>query len=202
MDKKVASLWREDSGVQLDDEYEKTTFFDLPAEIRTKIWEHVFDPDQSYQAAFTSRTDLEAPKQLQEDYWASEYLEPLLTCRRFYQDVNLLAFSRTTFAIRNPYTALNIAGRMQSVLRPEQIKSLRNVAVVSEAATFRQMNHWETCVFGVPSLDLDELTIVLHRSSYWHYLFDFNAMMTKLLRELTGTKRIRFVRNQALVKPQ
>ncbi|KAI5199048.1 hypothetical protein E4T38_07203 [Aureobasidium subglaciale] len=45
------------------------------------------------------------------------------------------------------------------------------------------------------------MTIILHRSSYWHYLFDFNVMMTQMLRDFSGVKKICFVRNHARVKP-
>ena len=194
-------LWRQDSGVELQDHNQKTTIFDLPAEIRTQIWKLVFDPEQSYEHAFQPRRTDGTTQHLHEDYWASDYLEPLLTCRRFCEDAQLLAFSRTTFAVRNPYTALDLAGRMQSRLRFEQIESIRNIAFVAEARHFRQMHNWKGRAFGMPSLQLDELTILLHRSSYWHYLFDFNAIMTQMLRDFEDTKRIKFIRNHALVKP-
>jgi hypothetical protein len=193
---------RKDSGIELDDKYEQASFISLPAEIRTQIWSLVFDPEQSYKDAFSCpRCTDQASSALQEDYWASIYLQPLLTCRQFYQDAHLLAFSRTTFVIRNPYTVLDIAGRMNSTLRPEQISSLRSIAIISEARHFRQMHHWKSHAFGIPALQLDDMTIILHRSSYWHYLFDFNVMMTQMLRDFGGVKKICFVRNHARVKP-
>ncbi|KAI4722859.1 hypothetical protein E4T48_00851 [Aureobasidium sp. EXF-10727] len=195
MAKPTTQYCRKDSGIELDDSYEKTSFLTLPAEIRTQIWSLVFDPEQSYKDAFSCpRCTEEAPSALQEDYWASTYLQPLLTCRQFYQDAHLLAFSRTTFVIRNPYTVLDISGRINSTLRPAQISSLRSVAIISEARHFRQMHHWKTHAFGIPALRLEDMTIILHRSSYWHYLFDFNVMMTQMLRDFGGVKKICFVR--------
>ncbi|KAG9962394.1 hypothetical protein KCU61_g4772, partial [Aureobasidium melanogenum] len=193
MAKSMSQYCRKDSGIELDDRYEKTSFLTLPAEIRTQIWNFVFDPAQSYKDAFQCpRCNDNAPSALQEDYWASTYLQPLLTCRQFYQDAHLLAFSRTTFVIRNPYTVLDIAGRINSTLRPAQVSSLRSIAIISEARHFRQMHHWKTHAFGIPALQLENMTIILHRSSYWHYLFDFNVMMTQMLRDFSGAKKICF----------
>ncbi|CAD0021481.1 unnamed protein product [Aureobasidium pullulans] len=201
MTKPALSFERKDSAIELDDHFEKTSFLTLPAEIRTQIWKLVFNPEQSYQDAFSCPRCTDAPQALQEHYWASSYLQPLLTCRQFYQDAHLLAFSRTTFVIRNPYTVLDIAGRINSTLRPTQISSLRSIAIISEARHFRQMHHWKTHAFGIPALDLEDMTIILHRSSYWHYLFDFNVMMTQMLRDFNGVKKICFIRNYARVKP-
>jgi hypothetical protein len=193
---------RKDSAIEFDGIHKKTTFFHLPAELRTQIWKLVFDPLQSHQAALSGPTCNEpTPQTLQDDYWASDYLQPLLTCRQFYRDAHLLAFSRTTFAIRNPYTVRDIEERMQARLSPQQVASIRTIAVVCEARHFRQMHHWKGCAFGIPSLQLDDMIIVLHRSSYWHYLFEFNAMLASLLRDFEGAKRVTFVRNRALVKP-
>ncbi|KAI4853171.1 hypothetical protein E4T44_01005 [Aureobasidium sp. EXF-8845] len=189
---KPASLYlRKDSGIELDDRYEKASFLTLPAEIRTQIWSLVFDPEQSYKDVFSCpRCNDQASSALQEDYWASMYLQPLLTCRQFYQDAHLLAFSRTTFVIRNPYTVLDIAGRINSTLRPEQISSLRSIAIISEARHFRQMHHWKNHAFGIPALQLDNMTIILHRSSYWHYLF-VGAMLRLDRVERFGRKECR-----------
>lgn len=189
---------RKDSGIELDEAFEKTGFFDLPAEIRTSIYEIIFDPVKSNSDAFSETL---GPCELNEDYYASDHLAPLMTCRQFYCDAHLLAFSRTTFVVRNPYTALELSSRIQKTLRPAQISSIRSVAFMAEARHFRQMSKWNDSAFGVPSLQLDNLAIVLHRSSYWHYLFDFNTIVVALLRNLQGVGRITYVQNRARVKP-
>ncbi len=197
MDK--ASFTRQDSGIELDEDFEKTNFFNLPAEIRTHIWELVFDESDSHSKAFI-RND--APQhELNDDYYASDHLTPLLTCRQFHADAHLLAFSRTTFVVRNPYTALDLSNRLRTRLRPRQIASLRSIAFVAEARHFRAMRNWKDCAFGLPLLDLDQLSIILHRSSYWHYLFDFNTIVVSLLRNLRGVRRITYIQNRARVKP-
>lgn len=176
---------------------EKTGFFTLPAELRTAIYDLVFLDTRP--VALTRSSNV--PYELCETYNASDHLQPLLTCRQFHDDAHLLAFSRTTFVVRNPYIAADIAERLTSRLRPEQVQSLRHIAIVAEARHFRQMRQWKSCAFGLSALRLDDITIVLHRSSYCHYLSDFNAMMAVLLRELQGVQRITYVRNQAPVKP-
>lgn len=63
------------------------------------------------------------------------------------------------------------------------------------------MRNWRGSVFGVPELRLHGLDIVLFRSSYWHYLFDFNSLVVGAVRELEGVGRVRWCRNGGRVKP-
>lgn len=198
MDK--SNLVRKDSGVELDDVYKRTQFFDLPPEIRTSIYKLVFSPSHSQAEAFHQSPTTNTVA-LNEDYYASDHISALLTCRQLHADASLLAFSRTTFVVRNPFTAKDIRRRLQSRLQARQIASLRSIAFVAEADHFRQMRNWKGAVFGVPELQLDSLNIVLYRSSYWHYLFDFNMTFISLLRDLRGVKRMTFVRNESRVKP-
>jgi len=197
MDKDL-SIIRYDSGIELDETYEKTSFLDLPAEVRTNIYEHLFDSEESRSLAFHKP---EAADSLNEEYYASDYLSPLLTCRQFTRDAQLLAFSRTTFVIRNPFTAKTVSARLSSRLSPQQIASVRSIAFIAEADHFRQMRNWQGHAFGVPQLHLDSLTFLLYRSSYWHYLFDFNTIVIDLLRGLDGVKSFEYVKNGSRVKP-
>lgn len=71
---------------------------------------------------------------------------------------------------------------------------------VADNRHFKKLLGWGEHPFGMSSLQLNTLTIVLHRSSRWHYLFDFTADIVKLLRQLEGVKRFVIVRNAALVK--
>ncbi|KAJ9618691.1 hypothetical protein H2203_008895 [Taxawa tesnikishii (nom. ined.)] len=181
---------------------EAPTLFTLPAEIRIAIYELIWDAEDISATAFrdTECPD-DTPHELCDGYYASSHLEPLLTCRQFHSDANLFAFSRTTFVIRNPYTALEVTSRLTSRLRPEQISAIRHIAFVADSQHFRQMRKWKEHAFGLPSLQLDELSIVLHRSSYMHYLQDFNTLLVALLRDFQGAKRITYIRNHAKVKP-
>ena len=189
---------RKDSGIELDDKYEATNFFSLPPEIRTQIYNLIFDPSESRTLAFHKPN---APDSLNENYYASDRLAPLLTNRQFHTDAHLLAFSRTTFVVRNPFTAKAIPARLTSRLSPQQIASIRSLAYIAEADHFRQMRNWRTHAFGMPALRLETLHILLYRSSYWHYLFDFNTTVVELLRDLRGVDRITYLRNESRVKP-
>jgi len=100
----------------------------------------------------------------------------------------------------NPFTAQNIGARLQERLRPEQIASLRYFAFVADSRHFWQLRQWKDCPFGQPLMRLNELSIILHRSSYWHYLFDFNNAICQLLRNLQGVQRLTFVQNKSRVK--
>ena len=121
----------------------------------------------------------------------------LSTCRQLHQDGNLLALNRTSFIISNLF--FQVPERL-AVLHPKQIEAVRNIAIIADARHFRKLIEWGKHPFGMSSLHLDTLTIVLYRSSFWHYLFDFTADITKLLRILEGVRCLYFVRNGALVK--
>ncbi|GAB7342379.1 hypothetical protein MBLNU457_g0595t1 [Dothideomycetes sp. NU457] len=177
-----------------------TGLFDLPAEIRTNIYELVFDPEETYHEAFHKTRTNSSPIEINHDYKASTHLEPLLTCKQFNHDANLLALSRTLFVMSNPFTSQNIGSRLQERLKPDQIASLRHFAFVADSRHFWQLRHWKNCAFGQPLLNLTELSIILHRSSYWHYLFDFNNAICQLLRNLQGVQRLTFIQNKSRVK--
>ena len=160
----------------------------------------MFDLEETYREAFHKDRPHGEPIQLSQDYSASTYLTPLLTCRQFYADAHLLALSRTLFVITNPYIALDVSQRLADRLQPEQISALRHVALVADARHFRRIADWNCHAFNLPLLRLDELSIILHRSSYWHYLFDHNVQLCVLLRYLQGVRRLSFIRNNALIK--
>jgi len=176
------------------------TFFSLPAELRTCIYDLVFQPAETYAEAFNNQHDQSSPSELWDDYRASSNLALLLTCRTIYEDAHLLAFSRILFVVKNPYTTLNIADRLVERLRAEQVRSIRHVAFVADARHFRKLHHWRGRPFGIQELRLQELTVVLHRSNYWHYLFDFNVALVALLRDFQTVNHLTFVGNNALVK--
>lgn len=164
------------------------------------IYELVFNAEETYKEAFYKHQEIDTPAELSDDYKPSSYLAPLLTCRQFYTDAHLLALSQTLFVIKNPYICLDIGNHLSRRLRPEQIASLRYIAFVADARHFRKLCLWKSYAFGLPSLRLHELSIILHRSSYWHYLFDFNTALVTLLRNLEGVQQLTIVRNSALVK--
>ncbi|KXS95266.1 hypothetical protein AC578_9459 [Pseudocercospora eumusae] len=171
------------------------TFLSLPAEIRSAILEHVFDSNLQVQL-FLGQESLGGIFH-NEDYSASSLLAPLLVCKQFYQDSSLLALARTNFIVSNVF--FKIPQRI-STLHPKQIEAVRSIAFVADARHFRQLHDWAQRPFGIKNLSLDNLTIVLRRSSNWHYLFDFTTDIVHLLRALTGVKKFTFVRNVALVK--
>lgn len=176
---------------------EPSTLLSLPAEIRTEILEHVF-ADQIHVDGFSNR-NVAGGITLDEKYKASDVLRVLLICRQLYHDAALIALRRTAFAVNSLYISNNIPDRL-AVLHPKQLSALRNIAFVADAVHFRKLNEWGEYPWGLQRLNLDSISIVLHRSSFWHYLFDYTSDITRLLRRLKGVRRLIFVRNEALVK--
>ncbi|KAK4624744.1 hypothetical protein CLAFUW4_05293 [Fulvia fulva] len=194
----LPTIQRQDSAICMPavDGRKPTSFTSLPAELRIHILEHVFT-DSHAQDGFLNHGD-SSGIHLGEDYTAAAAkLNVLLTCQQSYHDGCLLAFNRTNFVVSNMF--FDIPARL-SVLHPKQIEAIRSLAFVADNRHFKKLLGWGEHPFGMSSLQLNTLTIVLHRSSRWHYLFDFTADIVKLLRQLEGVKRFVIVRNAALVK--
>nr|POF17972.1 hypothetical protein CFP56_13383 [Quercus suber] len=160
------------------------------------ILEHVFEDSVSAAKCFTNHS---APGGilLNEDYGASNYLQPLSTCRQLYYDGKQLAMTRTEFVCASLFG--DIPQRL-SFLPRNQVAAIRSISFVADQRQFRKLQDWGQHAFGMPDLNLDCLTVILHRSSPWHYLMDFTADMVRLLRHLHGVRRFVFVRNAARVK--
>jgi hypothetical protein len=170
----------------------------LPAEIRTAILEYVyqgdyFENDSANQ--YLVRSGYNGHTILNDAY--EPVFQPLLVCRQLYQDCSLLGFSNATFVAMNLHA--NIPRRL-SILHIKQIQSIRNIAFVANDRHFAKLGDWNGRPFNIPDLNLDSLTLVLHRSSPWHYLFDHTVVVTNLLRRLRGVKQFMIVRNHARVK--
>ncbi|KAF1822051.1 uncharacterized protein K489DRAFT_380785 [Dissoconium aciculare CBS 342.82] len=178
-------------------------FLHLPAEIRNLILHYVFSSDntnnqenrQQQQPLRTCGTT--SSFLLNESYTAQSTLSVLLVSKQFHHDSHLLALSRTPFLITTPFSS--IPERLTR-LPSRSLSSLRSITFVADARQFREMRKWGAHPFGVAALRLESLTCVLHRSSCWHYLFDFTADLVALLRGLRGVDRFAFVRNHARVK--
>lgn len=168
---------------------------DLPAEIRIAILEYVFGQSLFENGLQVHQTT--GYMVMSDNYSVNECLRPLLVCRQMYEDGKLLALNRTNFVVSNPY--YDITERLTR-LQPKQLAAIRSIAFVAEARAFRNMIDWRHYPFDTSSLQLDTLTIILHRGSSWHYLYDFTAGITALLRRLRGVQRVIFVRNDARVK--
>ena len=166
----------------------------LPAEIRNTIIEYVFD-DDILKDGFLEHGE---PGGIVLDitYKASDRLRPFSACKQLYNDGISMAWDKTDFISSNRFS--NVRGRLYT-LSPDRIASVRNVAFVADAAHFGDLIKWNQDPFGLPNLQLDTLTIVLHPGP-WHYLFDHTSGITYLLRRLQNVRRIMFVRNRALVK--
>ena len=171
------------------------TLLALPTEIRIAILEYVFN--ESLHLDGFKNHGRHGGTVIDEGYSTNDYLQPLLTCRQMYKDGSLLALNRMSFVISNVF--FQVPERL-SLLHPKQVAAVRNIAFVADARHFRKLVDWGQCPFDMPNLQLDTLTIVLHRSSFWHYLFDFTRGIAYLLRRLQGVRRLVIVRNSALVK--
>lgn len=174
---------------------EEHSFQSLPAEIRISILEYAFS-DNLWQDGLTNHS-LSGGTVIDETYSANERLRALLTCRQFYEDGYRIGFQRTNFIVSSLF--LQISERL-SILHPKQLTAIRNIAFVADRRHFAKVVEWRAYPFDSPDLHLDTLTIVLHRSSFWHYLFDFTTGITRILRTLKGVRRFVLVRNNALVK--
>lgn len=188
------------ASLQVDHHTSGPNLIRLPAEVRNRILEYVFDDSRSLTGLSTTtrQQDDACPwLLLDSSYSARSALQVLLTCRQLYHDGQLLAWTRTHFVVKNPF--LDIAARL-ATLQPRQVAAIRSLAFVADARQFRQLRLWAAHPFHSPALALDTLTIILHRSSFWHYLFDFTADLVALLRRLHGVRRLVVVRNGAQVK--
>jgi hypothetical protein len=173
----------------------ETTFLSLPAEIRLHILEHVLeDCNRSHGLIRNANT---GSLVMDSRYLASRQLHPILVCRQFHLDCSIIGFKNTTFFVTSLFGT--IPDRL-SILEPRLISSIRNITFVADARQFRDLIHWRSNAFNLASLQLDNLTIVLHRSSFWHFLFDYTDGIVTVLRSLQNVKRLVLVRNNARVK--
>lgn len=168
----------------------------LPAELRLHILEYVFSGNPTNNGLISY--DCPGGLYLDDEYTASDYLQPLLVCWQLHHDSHALAFSKTHFVMSNLF--FTVPDRTALYLRPKSIASIRYISFVADARHFRKLLDWGTYPFGMPELQLEELTIVLYRSTFYHYVFDFTASIVQLLRQLQNVKRVVFVRNAAFVK--
>lgn len=175
--------------------HESHSFLALPAEIRITVFEYIFH--ESYRNDGFSNYNMPGGIVFDEKYRANDRLKVLLTCRQMYQDVSIMAFTRTNFIVSNLF--FRIPERL-SVLHLKQLAAIRSIAFVADTRHFRKLIEWREHPFDMPDLRLDTLTVILHRSSFWHYLFDFTTGITRILRNLKGVRRFVFVRNNAHVK--
>lgn len=168
----------------------------LPSELLTQILDYVFDDNLSH----TGLTSPDPPGALylDDEYTASTHLSPLLVCRHLYHEGHHLAFSKTHFVLTNLFST--VPDRSAKSLRDKSIQSLRHLTFVADARNFRTLEGWGEHPFGMEGLRLETLTIVLYRSTFHHYVFDFTDAIVRVLRNLRNVQRITFVRNAALVK--
>ena len=166
----------------------------LPAEIRVAILEYVYESTSKRHGLIE---DTQSVTLLDEDYAASKRLSPLLTCRTLYNESYALGISSTTYLMTSLF---GDAPQRLSSLQPDTLQLIRSFTFVADARQFRKLVDWHLDAFDTPALQLDTLTIVLHRSSFWHYLFDYTEGVVKLLRILRNVKRLVIVRNNARVK--
>lgn len=172
------------------------SFLNLPAEIRIAIFELVFKNDPASDG-FTNHFG-PGGISIDYDYSAADKLQTLLVCKQFYRDASAIAIARTPFVMTNMFW--EVANKLTTILHPKQISSIRSIAFVADARQFHQLPNWGNRPFGLPDLRLHSLTVVLHRSARWHYMFDFTADIVRLLRRLANVQQLVFVRNGALVK--
>ena len=175
---------------------EEHCLLSLPAEIRLVILEYVYGIDPK-SVGFRNNAGSPGRILIDPDYSTHAKLRPLYVCRQMHQDGNLLAMRRTSFVINNLYTS--IPERL-SALHLKQIGAIRSITFVADDRHLHKLRFWNDTPFGIQNLNLDTLTIVLHRSSHWHYLFDFTGSLVTLLRQLRGVRRLIFVKNDARVK--
>ncbi|KAF2502138.1 hypothetical protein BU16DRAFT_1040 [Lophium mytilinum] len=184
------------------------TLLTLPAELRNQVFSYVVNDPEFCRDGFLHR-NRPGGIYLDDEYTATRALSILLTCRQFYYDLAIPAYTRTHFLARSLYSPLPT---LLLPLPSPLVASIRHLAWVVGTRQFRSLVQWRTHPFDFPipdgsadldvikTLRLDTLTLVLHASSYTHYPADFTTDLVALLRRLEGVKRIVFVRNRANVK--
>ncbi|KAF2106869.1 hypothetical protein BDV96DRAFT_506993 [Lophiotrema nucula] len=178
-----------------------TTFASLPAELRIQILTYVVA--QPSLAGFerivppTFPANMSTKLHVDNDYTSSANLAPLLVCKQWHDDFAHLAFRKTHFVVTDMYNTLP---QRLDMLSDWKLQNIRKIAFVAGARQFRELVHWPQYPFNNPSLRLDSLTVVLHRSAHWHYPSDFTRDMVNLLRRLENVKVLKFIRNGANVK--
>ena len=170
-------------------------FSTLPAEVRLSIFEYAFDNDIE-RTGFRNHY-VPTGLILDDKHSSADSLGLLLTCRQFYEDASLIAMRKTPFVISNLFSHIP---EQMAILHPKQQAAIRHLSFVADARHFRRFVEWKTHAFSMANLQLDTLTVVLHQSTPWHYLFDFTQDIVHLLRTLCNVKRLLFVRNGARVK--
>lgn len=121
-----------------------TSLLSLPAELRNQIYEGVFEPDTSVR---------------EDRVGASIALEPLLTCRQFYEESHLIAFSSVRFFTEGWH---KLPDRL-AVLRPEKVRSIRHLVVLGTPMSCSIGDALRNELFERLALRLDSLIIAL-----WH----------------------------------
>ncbi|KAF2734817.1 hypothetical protein EJ04DRAFT_436375 [Polyplosphaeria fusca] len=184
----------------MDEPSHSRTLLTLPAELRLHIFSYLLQSHKHTARALhlqSGATPSRASLCLDADYLASHHLRLLLVCRRFRDDLSALAFRHTQFLVTDIYG--KIATKL-NVLQPWQLENVRDIAFVAGAQQFKEMVHWRRHPFNLPDLRLESLTVVLHRSSHWHYLSNYTTDMVGLLRRLEKLQVLKFVQNAANVK--
>ncbi|KAF2649426.1 hypothetical protein K491DRAFT_200702 [Lophiostoma macrostomum CBS 122681] len=173
-------------------------FLRLPVELRLEIFSYnlTSDPNDGFSLYNTPNHPI-AGLCVDDNYSSSSKLEILFVCRQFQQDLTRLAFTRTSFVIKDGFTPIPT---QMSVLKPWHISSLRRIAFVAGNRQLREMVHWVRYPFNMPDLKLETLDFVFHRSGHWHYPHDQTAFLVFLLRRLEGVQTLRFIRNGANIK--
>jgi hypothetical protein len=172
--------------------------FRLPIELRLEILSYVFVSKPN--AAFILyESPLLPPTGLYLDlgYSVAPQLSVLLTCHQFRSDFTELAFKSVTFVIKD--TVSPISPRFKA-LKQSQIQSLRDLVLVVGNEQLNEVRQWEEFTFDLPSLRLDTLTLVFHRTGYWQNPEAHVSSFIALFRRLKHVERIKFIRNGANVK--
>ncbi|KAF2248101.1 hypothetical protein BU26DRAFT_389112, partial [Trematosphaeria pertusa] len=168
----------------------------LPTELLHEILSYVLG--QPPNSGFSRADAANSRGLILDDYYSSSHrLEILVTCVQFHDDFSALAFRKTTFVVRDIYSTL---GTLLRRVEQHHVRQIRKIARVATSRQLQDMVHWARWPFNIQALDLDELTIVFHRSAHWHYPSDHTAAMVALLRRLRNVRILKFVLNAAHVK--
>lgn len=160
---------------------EKASLLTIPSELRNTIYTLVFDDPDLYNAppaepprkssGFATALGLQPPEPSHTRRRTNE-LDILLTCRKIYNEANLLALSLTPFNVPGDCTYPDLFDLRSRPLSATRIGAIKHITLRARISQLRALNEaWLSQPFGHPSLRLDTLVIVPSRPEVYGAAF-------------------------------
>lgn len=160
---------------------ETASLLTIPCELRNAIYNQLFDDlelsaalpvqPESTSSAFAAALGLESTKPSRTRRKTNEF-DILLTCRKIYEEANLLALSSTLFHISGEYADPDLFAQRIRPLSATRIAAIRHITLNARTSQLRALNEtWLSVPFGHRYLNLDTLVIVPSRPEVYGAAF-------------------------------